>query len=579
MKPNLSEIKVGEALVELGCIDAKQLESVLAEQKKTGQKLGEMLVTQGLITEEILFAVLAKQFKIQYVALSEYGEIPKEVLDLIPEKFLRSCSVIPINFDQNKKVLTVAMSDPTNIVTEDDLRLLTKCDIKIVVSRKNEIIETIEKYYGKKESLEDIEKKVEEDFESADVQVVEEKEEEIDLGREAESAPIVKVVNYTVEHAIELKASDILIEPQEKDIRVRYRIDGTLYDQKSLPEKLKGAVVARIKIMAKMDITERRRPQDGRIKASYTGKQVNLRISTIPTAFGEKVAIRIIDSQALCLPLSELGFEEEQLASFENAIKQPYGMILITGPTGSGKTTTLYSALNVLNLPDVNIMTVEEPVEVMIYGTNQVNVNEKVGLTFASALRAFLRQDPNIIMVGEIRDKETVEIAINAALTGHLVFATLHTNDASSTITRLINMNIEPFLIASTLTLIISQKLVRKICKHCREAYTVPLEQLLPLGVTPQMVNNASELVIYKGKGCDNCNKGYRGRIGIYEVLDVTDPIREMILKKASHFDIKQVARQNGMLTLRESALRKLFSGVTTIEEVVKNTFADEIQE
>jgi type IV pilus assembly protein PilB len=311
----------------------------------------------------------------------------------------------------------------------------------------------------------------------------------------------------------------------------------------------------------------------------YNGRPVNLRISVIPTAHGEKVCIRLIDAQALTLPLTELGFEEEQLQLFERAIKQPYGMILVTGPTGSGKTTTLYSTLNVLNTPDVNIMTVEDPVEAVIYGINQVNVNEKVGLTFAAALRAFLRQDPDIIMVGEIRDKETIEIAINAALTGHLVFSTLHTNDAPSAITRLINMGVEPYLIASTLTLVISQKLVRKICNNCRRQYVVPLQQLIPLGVTPEMVKNQQEVVIYRGEGCNKCQGGYKGRTGIFEVLDCNESIKELILKKATHFEIKQVARQNGMITLREAALKKMLAGITTVEEVIKNTFADEIQE
>ena len=438
-------------------------------------------------------------------------------------------------------------------------------------------METINKYYEKKESIEEIEKKAESKFEPAEVKIVEEEITELDV--QADAAPIVKAVNFIIEQALNKNASDILIEPQEKQVRIRYRIDGVFYDQKPIPKKLLPSIIARVKIIGKMDITERRKPQDGRARMVYNGKPVNLRISVIPTAYGEKACIRIIEAESLTLPLSELGFEENQLELFEKAIRQPYGMILVTGPTGSGKTTTLYSALNVLNTPDVNIMTVEDPVEAVIYGINQVNVNEKAGLTFAAALRAFLRQDPDIIMVGEIRDRETIEIAINAALTGHLVFATLHTNDAASAITRLINMGVEPFLIASTLTLVISQRLVRKICKNCRQQYKVKLQQLLPLGVTPQMVKNLQEIIIYKGTGCDKCQEGYKGRTGIYEVLDCNEAIKELILKKASHFEIKQVARKNGMMTLREAALKKLLSGITTVEEVIKNTFADEVQE
>ena len=570
--------KLGELLVSLGIITQQQLQQSLEQQKKTGQKLGEVLLNLGFVDEELLFAVLAKQFNIPYVSVSEYGEIPQNVLSLVPERIIKTFQLIPIEYDKNTNTITIAMSDPLDLYAIDTLKELTKCNIKVVVSKKNEILDAINKYYEKKESIEEVEKKAESEFESGEAKVVEE-EETAELKVEADAAPVVKAVNYIIEEALNHKVSDILVEPQEKQIRIRYKIDGIFHDQKPLPKKLLQSVVARIKVMGKIDITERRKPQDGRIRITYNGKPINLRISVVPTAHGEKVCIRIIDAQALTLPLTELGFEEEQLQLFEHAIKQPYGMILVTGPTGSGKTTTLYSALNVLNNPDVNIMTVEDPVEAVLYGTNQVNVNEKVGLTFAAALRAFLRQDPDIIMVGEIRDKETIEIAINAALTGHLVFSTLHTNDAPSAITRLINMGVEPFLIASTLTLVISQKLVRKVCNNCRKQYKVSLQQLIPLGVTPEMVKNQREVIIYKGEGCNKCQGGYKGRIGIFEVLDCNESIKELILKKATHFEIKQVARQNGMLTLREAALKKLLAGITTVEEVLKNTFADDIQE
>ena len=571
--------KLGELLVGLGFLTKEQLDFVLEEQKRTGKKLGEILLEHKLVDEEILFAVLAKQFKIPYISLSEYGDLSPNIISLIPEKLVRTYQLVPINFDSSTNTITVAMSDPLDLIAIDNLKLATNCNIKVVVARKNEILETINKYYEKKETIEEIEKQAEKEFETSDAKIIEEQQDVTELEIQADAAPVVKAVNYIIEQALDLSTSDILIEPQEKQVRIRYRIDGVFHDQKPLPKKLLPSIVARIKIMGKMDITERRKPQDGRIRVNYSNRQINLRVSTIPTSYGEKVAIRILDSQALILPLSELGFEEDQLKIFEKAIKQPYGMILVCGPTGSGKTTTLYSALNVLNNPDVNIMTVEDPVEAVIYGINQVNVNEKAGLTFAAALRAFLRQDPDIIMVGEIRDKETIEIAINAALTGHLVFATLHTNDAPSAVTRLINMGVEPFLIASTLTIVISQKLLRKVCKYCRQQYKISLQQLIPLGVTPEMLKNAQEVILYKGVGCERCQGGYKGRVGIFEVLECNDKIKELILKKATHFEIKQAARKSGMITLREVALKKLLLGITTIEEVLKNTFADEVQD
>ncbi|MFQ3675852.1 MAG: ATPase, T2SS/T4P/T4SS family [Endomicrobiia bacterium] len=564
-------------LLKLGLLNQQQLDSILEQQKQTGEKLGELLINSKLVSEEILFAVLAKQFNIQYISLTEYGEIPKEVLDLVPEKLVKTYNMIPIEFDLKTKTITVAMCDPLDLAAIENLSLMTKYNVKTVVARKREIFEVIDKYYTKKDTLEEVEKQVEAEFDTGEVEVIEEEQEEDSV--DGDSAPLVKAVNYIIEQAITMRTSDILIEPQDKNVRIRYRIDGEYHDQKPFPKKLLPSIVARIKIMSKLDITERRKPQDGRIKLNFAGKAINLRVSILPSVFGEKVCIRVIDSSALCLPLSELGFDEQQFKIFEKAINQPHGMILVTGPTGSGKSTTLYSALNMLNTPDVNIMTVEDPVEVVMYGLNQVNVNEKAELTFAAALRSFLRQDPDIIMVGEIRDKETIEIAINAALTGHLVLSTLHTNDASSTITRLLNMDIEPFLISSTLNLVVAQKLVRRICNNCREAYKVNLDQLISLGVTPEMVNNAQEITIYRGRGCQKCNNGYKGRVGVHEVLDVNETIKELILKQASHFEIKEVARQMGMNTLRESALKKMLSGITTVEEVIKNTLTDEVQE
>ncbi|HCJ66707.1 MAG TPA: type II secretion system protein GspE, partial [Elusimicrobia bacterium] len=434
-------------------------------------------------------------------------------------------------------------------------------------------------YYGTKETIEQAIKEIEKGTGEGAIEVVktaEEKKEVISLEAAAEEVPVVKIVNLLLTGAVKAKASDIHIEPYEKSLRVRYRLDGVLHEQPSPPKKLQDAITSRIKIMSNLDIAERRLPQDGRIKIKTLGREVDLRVSVLPTAFGEKIVIRLLDSSALCLDLTKLGFEPEALSIYKKNISLPHGIILITGPTGSGKSTTLYSTLSTLNYPDRNIMTIEDPVEYVLEGINQIQARPEIGLTFAAGLRSFLRQDPNIIMVGEIRDTETAEIAINAALTGHLVFSTLHTNDAPGAITRLNNMGIEPFLTASTVSLVVAQRLVRIICKECKETYAVPFDFLANLGVKPEQVNYAKEIYLSRGKGCDNCsNTGYRRRLAIYELIEINDEVRELILERASTHLLKQAARKTGMMNLREAALRKVLNGITTIEEMMRVTITD----
>jgi len=561
--------------VNTGLITKEQLEEALKIQSNSGGRLGQILVQLGYIDEEVLIAFLGKQFGVPYIALSEYGEINEEVARLIPESIARRELVIPIA--REGRVLTVAMVDPLNVFLIDEIKMMTGYEVKAVISSERDIRDTIEKIFGPKEKIEEVIKEAVRETEG--VEVVKEVSEEasvVELEAAAEEAPVVKMVNLILNNAIKSRASDIHIEPFEKNVRVRYRIDGVLHEQPSLPKKFQNAIVSRIKIMSQLDISEHRLPQDGRIKIRTMGKEVDFRVSTVPTIYGEKVVLRILDPSSLCLDLTKLGFEPEALALYQRNIQKPYGMILITGPTGSGKSTTLYSTLSTLNYPDKNIVTIEDPVEYVLEGINQVQVKPEIKFTFAAGLRAFLRQDPNIIMVGEIRDQETASIAINAALTGHLVFATLHTNDAPSALTRLNNMGIEPFLTTSSVILIVAQRLVRIICEKCKENYSVPAELLVELGVPREELKDVKEITLYRGRGCDNCsNTGYRGRKGIYEVLEMNDEIRELVLEHATTQAIKQVARKYGMMTLREAALRKLLRGETTIEEVLRVTAAD----
>jgi type IV pilus assembly protein PilB len=577
---NISK-KLGEILVANSLITAKQLEEALEYQKKTGLKLGQILLEKKYITEKQLLEFLSKQFSIRFVEISKI-EISPEIIKIVPEAIARRYTLIPI--EKNDNIISVAMVDPLNIVVLDELKLMTGYNIEPVFALEDDILSAIDKYYGttsSQQALDEIIKKNTSNEDASDISVVEKKDDEeiVSLENQSESGPIIKMVNIIISSAIKSRASDIHIEPSYKDTKVRFRIDGVLHIQQTIPKKFHNAIVSRIKIMSNLDISERRIPQDGRIKIKLSEKEIDLRVSILPTIFGEKIVMRILDSSGLKLKLEELGFEPENLAIFSKCIKAPHGINLITGPTGSGKSTTLYSALSTLNSPDVNISTIEDPVEYHLDGINQVNVNPDVGLTFASGLRAFLRQDPDIIMVGEIRDFETMSIAINAAMTGHLVFSTLHTNDAAGAITRIGMMGIEPFLTSSTLLMVVAQRLVRTICKYCKEAYEVEPNLIIKLGASQTLIEpniKNGKLVIYKGRGCDKCfGTGYKGRIGIHEILEVTDPIRELIVDKAPSTKIKEVARKNGMITLRESALRKLMNGITTVEEVIRVTGSD----
>jgi len=568
--------KLGNLLVDVGIITQEQLDEALEIQKQYGGKLGQILLQLGYVTEEVLLTFLGKQAGMQFISLQEYGTIPEDVIQSVPESIVRHQGIVPISKKGN--TLTIAMSDPFNVFAIDDLKLMTGYDINVVIAPEKEIKAAIEKYYTTKGSIEDVLKDIEK-VDDTSLEVVKEKEISTDvlsLEQQGNEAPVIKLVNYILSSAIKSKASDIHIEPYEKTLRVRFRIDGVLHEQQAPPKKMQAAIVSRIKIMSKLDISEHRLPQDGRIKIKVGDREVDLRVSIVPTAFGEKVVMRVLDSSALCVDISKLGFEPETMAIFQKNIKAPYGIILVTGPTGSGKSTTLYSTLITVNQPDVNIMTIEDPVEFVVEGINQVNARSDIGLTFSAGLRAFLRQDPDIIMVGEIRDTETAEIAINAALTGHLVFSTLHTNDAPGAVTRLTNMGIEPFLITSTVIMVVAQRLVRKICNQCKEPYEIPVEHVIPLGVNPEQLRGAKKITLYRGRGCENCSKGYRGRIGIYEVLEMNDEIRELILERAPLHIVRQVARKTGMMTLRESGLRKLLAGITTVEEVLRVTTLDE---
>lgn len=568
--------KLGDLLCEVGIIAEEQLKEALDKQKKQGGKLGQVLIDLGHITEDVLLAFLGKQCGVSYVSLSEFGEIPESVIKKVPEQVVRHQNLIPLAREGNR--LTIAMSDPLNVFATDDLRLMTGHEISVVIASEQEIKNAIDKYYGEKGTIEDLVKTMEEG-EEEDVEVVKEKDRGEDisiLAAEGEDAPVIKIVNLLLAGAVKAGASDIHVEPYEKVLRVRYRIDGVLHEVPAPPKKLQNAVISRLKIMAQLDIAERRLPQDGRIKIRMVDKEVDLRVSTVPIANGEKVVMRILDSSVLCLDLTKLGFEADNLAIYQKMIEVPYGIVLVTGPTGSGKSTTLYSTLSTLNFPDRNIVTIEEPVEYMLKGINQVQAKPDIGLTFASGLRSFLRQDPDIIMVGEIRDTETAEIAINAALTGHLVFSTLHTNDAAGAMTRLNNMGIEPFLTTSTVIMVVAQRLVRVICENCKESYQVPFNHVRDLGITREQVEGVQDVTLYRGTGCDICsNTGYKGRKSNFEVMEITDEIKEMVLNRESTHVIKESARRNGMYTLREAALRKLLRGETTVEEVMRVTFAD----
>jgi len=568
--------KLGELLVEYGLISQECLEEALEEQKHTGGKIGEILITKGYVTEDVLLAFLGKEHNAPYVKLSECGKIPDEVIKTLPENVARANILIPI--EKNGDVLTVAVGDPAFLEKTDDLYIRTGLKIKPVLANEREIREAIDKYYTHKGTMEDILEEMETDSKGADVELLKEKEEgEASDVETAEEAPVVKLVNMMLSDAVKARASDIHIEPYEKSVRVRYRIDGILHEVASPPKRLQNALISRIKIMSNLDIAEHRLPQDGRIRIKLGEREVDLRVSILPTSFGEKIVMRILDPASLCLDLERLGFEPESLEKYMKGIDVPHGIILITGPTGSGKSTTLYTTLTLKNTPDVNIITIEDPVEYRIKGINQVQIKTEIGLTFSSGLRSFLRQDPDIIMVGEIRDAETAEIAINAALTGHLVFSTVHTNDAPGAVTRLTNMGVEPFLTTSTVSMVIAQRLMRVVCPKCKETYKVSFQKLKQLiNINEKDVGGQSEIALVKGKGCENCtNTGYHGRTAIYEILIMDDDLRDLVLKREPAHVLKRTAVAKGMLTLRDAAIRKMLAGVTSIDEVARVTYTE----
>jgi type IV pilus assembly protein PilB len=560
--------RMAALLLESTRVSREQLADAQRLRARDKGSLGAILVRMGLLTEAEYGQLLSKLYGVPTAQLEDV-HIPPEVISLVPSEVAGKFQVIPI--ERVGRQLTLAMANPSNIFIVDDIKFITGLEVRAVVCSETSIKKAIDRYYDHADSLASVIKAMD-----GDVEVVEEKTEE-DLGIAAamdENAPVVKLVNSLLAEALRRSASDIHIEPYEQKVRVRYRVDGVLHEVMSPPMRLKGAIISRIKIMSELDIAERRVPQDGRIKIKIKGKKVDVRVSTAPTVFGEKVVMRILDASNLQLELKNLGFDAVGLQNLVHAIAQPYGMVLVTGPTGSGKTTTLYSALARLNTDDTNIMTAEDPVEYNLEGINQLQVNEDIGLTFATALKAFLRQDPNIIMVGEIRDLDTASIAVKAALTGHLVLSTVHTNDSASTINRLVDMGIEPFLVASSLNIILAQRLVRRICKKCKaELGTANEEVLRELGWDPKR----GSFKIYRGKGCEDCSgTGYAGRLGLYEVMNLSSSIREMILERASATELKRKAMQEGMVTLRGHGIMKIQENLTTVEEVLKESARDQ---
>ncbi|MGC1456393.1 MAG: type IV-A pilus assembly ATPase PilB [Nitrospirota bacterium] len=610
--------RLGAMLVSSGLITEDQLQKALATQKSEGGRLGSILVKMGFVQEDKLMTFLSKQYGVPYVDLGKF-EINPAVIKHIPADVAQKYRIMPIN--RTGATITIAMVDPSNIFAIDDIKFMTGYNVEAVVATEGAIVEAIKKYYGsaakalvaakaggvaqsaqpredKKINLDakdyalddtaeegsfvdDIDTGGEVDVDDFDnlvhgavdeLEVIE--DEKLDALSGDVEAPIVKLVNGILLRAAKAGVSDIHIEPYEKKFRVRYRLDGVLKTVMGLPLKIRNAIISRIKIMSQLDIAERRLPQDGRIKLKMSkSKVMDFRVSVLPTLFGEKIVMRLLDKSNLQLDMTKLGFDEDQLKDFKDALGKPFGMVLVTGPTGSGKTTTLYSALSELNTDSENIMTAEDPVEFNLMGINQVQMKDEIGLNFAAALRSFLRQDPDIIMVGETRDYETAEIGVKAALTGHLVLSTLHTNDAPSTINRLLNMGVEPFLVSSAVILIVAQRLVRKACQNCRKPQKLPVETFIEAGFDPE---EAKTIVSYRGEGCDICNQtGYKGRVALYEVMPLKDEIKELILQGASVFDLKKAAVNGGMKTLRASGLLKVKAGLTSLEEVVENTFAD----
>ncbi len=564
--------RLGEILVKNNLISRDQLAKALEEQKMSGDqaRLGSILIKQNLITEQNLTAFLSKQYGVPSVNLADY-EIDPAVTKIIPAEVVQKYQLVPVN--RAGATLIVAVSDPSNLLAIEDIKFMTGYNVEMVVASERDIKGAIDKHYDQSASLADVMS----DLDVEDLEIVGD-EADVDvssLERQTEDAPVVKMVNAILQDAIRKKASDIHIEPYEKVFRVRYRIDGVLYEVMKPPLKLKNAITSRIKIMSELDIAERRLPQDGRIKIKLGGgKDMDFRVSVLPTLFGEKICMRLLDKSNLQTDLTKLGYEEAALSHFLREIHKPFGMVLVTGPTGSGKTVSLYSALAELNKVSENISTAEDPVEFNFAGINQCQMHEDIGLNFAAALRSFLRQDPDIIMIGEIRDFETAEIAVKAALTGHLVLSTLHTNDAPATINRLLNMGIEPFLVASAVNLITAQRLARRVCAECKEPEDIPVQALIDAGVSPE---EAPSFVCMKGKGCTVCNNtGYKGRVGFYQVMPMLEEIRELILNGANTAEIKRESMRLGIKTMRQSGLTKLKEGVTSFEEVLRVTVSDD---
>jgi type IV pilus assembly protein PilB len=574
--------QIGELLIKENFITPDQLEIALKHQRQNGGRLGSILINLGFVEDDDITALLSRKYGVPSINLT-FFEIDPAVIKLIPVDVAQKYMVVPLS--RVGSTLTVASADPTNVFAMDDIKFMTGFNVEPVVATETSITEALEKYYGTPHSIElkrVYEQMAQGDKESSssvdlDLEATSDEEQEVSLDqlqKSSEDAPIIRLVNLILSDSLKKGASDIHVEPYEKDFRVRFRIDGILYNMMNPPQRLRDAIISRIKIMAKMDISEKRLPQDGRIKIRTTiegkKKEIDYRVSSLPTLFGEKIVLRILDKDKLPLDMTLLGFEEISLKKIEAAILKPYGMVLVTGPTGSGKTSTLYSAINKLNTPETNIMTAEDPVEYNFRGINQVQIKEQIGLTFAAALRSFLRQDPNIILVGEIRDFETTEIAIKAALTGHLVLSSVHTNDAPSTISRLLNMGIEPFLVATSVHLICAQRLLRKVCQDCKTEIKTPLQALINAGFSQEQ---AKTIHTYKGEGCKTCNgTGYKGRIGMYEVMEIGEDIQELILVGASAREIRRKAVEEGMLTLRHSGLAKIEAGLTTLEEVLRET-------
>ncbi|MEO2169101.1 MAG: type IV-A pilus assembly ATPase PilB [bacterium] len=567
--PQPAASRIGDLLLRQGVVSAEDLRLAQSRLRESGGALTTQIVKCCEISESELLTVLQEEYHLPVVDPAALDLAP-EVIEILPASLVAKFHVVPVNL--SRTTLTLAMADPSNLVAINEVKFLTGFDVRAAIASPTSVERAIERHYEQHVNYGDVLSGLGDD----EMEVVHE-EDDLDLKQleqATEEAPVVKLVNALLADAIKKRASDIHIEPYEKYLRVRFRVDGVLQEIMQPPLKLKNAITSRIKVMASLDIAERRMPQDGRIKVKVAnGREIDLRVSTLPTLFGEKVVLRILDKGGVQLDLEKLGFTGISLEHFEEAIAKPYGMILVTGPTGSGKTTTLYSALSRLNTPDTNISTAEDPVEYNLPGINQLQTHDDIGLNFAAALRAFLRQDPDVIMVGEIRDFETAEISVKAALTGHLVFSTVHTNDAPSTVNRMLNMGIEPFLIASSVNLIMAQRLARSVCVECKESQTLPAQALIDLGLSEE---EAEPITVQRGKGCSNCNEtGYRGRTALYEVMSMTDAMRELVLSGGSAIEIKQQAMTDGMVSLRQAGIEKIRQGLTTVEEVLRVTMAD----